>query len=135
MIRPEIIYIMLATLAYGCLVAGLIKRKEKNIHMRWMLSGITLDLFIVLILEMRRNVVVAALTHEFSFCQKIHIYASGMATALYIPVLILGFILIQNTALKGIRFFHRMCGAIAFVFRSVGFMTMFSMLWKQSVHE
>lgn len=124
-------HMFVATFAYLLMVNGLVHRKNKKLHVKLMNSAIGLDLALVLLLELSRNAVDTALSFSLSPLQQAHIVASSLATALYIPILILGW-LRYTEKLKGSasRSWHLRLGVVAFIFRSLGFLFMFSLLVK-----
>ena len=125
-------FMTLATIAYCALVTGLILRKSRLIHTRLMRFGILLDITIVLILQVQRHAVQTALKFSLSPLQQAHIGASLIATLLYFPVLYLGWTLLKNPARsRDLRNLHIRVGVTAFLFRTAGFLLMFSLLAKK----
>ena len=137
-------YMSLAAIAYTLLVAGLIFRKNRKIHPILMSAGIALDLTIVLTLQLQRDAIQTALKFSLSPLQQLHIGCSSVATALYIPVVVLGVLLLKSAQLSSKsqpdlkmkrqvwRFWHLRLAVTAFIFRSLGFLLMFSMLEKKT---
>ena len=125
-------FMTLATIAYCSLVTGLILRKSRVIHSKLMRFGIFLDITIVLILQVQRHAVQTALKFSLSPLQQAHIGASLIATLLYFPVLYLGWTLLKNPSRsRELRNLHIRVGVTAFIFRSAGFLLMFSLLAKK----
>lgn len=122
-------YMAAATFAYGCLILGLIERKKRNFHMSLMLTGILIDIMLVLILEVTRSAIGTATGESLSFVQYTHIAVSLLAVLLYFPILGHGYLLVGKTSNKeSLRSRHIKLGVSAFVLRSVGWFTMFSFL-------
>lgn len=122
-------YMTLATLAYFSMVAGILNRKNKNLHSKLMGTAVTLDLTLVLVLEFTRNAIATAAAMTLEPLQQIHIGFSTLALLLYFPIVILGIMRFRGKA-TGPRSqkWHRSLGILAFIFRSLGFILMFSML-------
>jgi hypothetical protein len=87
---------------------------------------------IVLTLEYQRQAIDTALAFSMSPLQQAHIAASSVATALYIPVLWLGWHLLKGTPTAARRRWHRRLAIPAFIFRTIGFILMFALLGKTS---
>ncbi len=125
-------YMVAATIAYSAMVAGVLNRKNKWAHSRLMGSAMLIDLAIVLSLEFQRSAIKTALGFSLSPLQQFHIGASTVAVALYFPIAYFG---LKNYLGKGdqqTRTRHALLGKWAFVFRTIGFLLMFSLLWKKS---
>ena len=123
-------YMWLASLAYACILMGFVVRQtNRRLHVSLMSVGITMDLLLVLILEFQRHAVATALEFSLNPIQQTHVVVSSFATLLYFPIVVLGFISYQNASpsLK-IRKWHMRFGIAAFIFRTLGFLLMFSML-------
>ena len=121
----------IAALAYFFILAGLLMRKNKLAHMKFMGLGITIDLLIVLVLQLQRNAVQTAMDFSLSNFQQAHIIVSTIAVLFYIPVVTLGILRYQKKYGQQARNAHVVFGILAFIFRSLGFIFMFSMLGKQ----
>jgi hypothetical protein len=121
-------YMVAATISYFLLVTGLIYRKEKIIHARLMMSGIFIDLLIVGILELSRDAVKTAIEMRLDPLQQFHILASTIAVVFYIPVVILGYKRFKGKATPAMAKAHGKLGILAFIFRSLGFILMFSLI-------
>lgn len=124
-------YMAVATLGYLILCLGLFFRKERNKHVLLMSTGIVLDLSIVLTLEIKRNAIKTAMALTLSPLQQCHILASTVAVLIYFPVVYLGATRLMGRGTAQQAVLHKKLGLTAFVFRSVGFVLMFSLLWKK----
>jgi len=124
-------YMGFATLAYGFMNIGLMNRRHRSIHASYMLSAIALDLALVLTLELQRDAIKTAMSFSLSPLQQAHILMSSLATALYIPIVILGYRLYFGRLNALGRLWHRRLGIAGYVFRSLGFLLMFSLLMKK----
>jgi hypothetical protein len=120
-----------ATLSYGCLVIGLMHRKYKRHHALWMTLGMLIDLLIVLSLEIYRDAIATAFAQKLGTLQQLHIAVSTVALLLYFPTATLGYMrLLRPDSNHSIKKFHIRLGIAAFIFRSLGFLLMFSMLTR-----
>ncbi|MGZ6371716.1 MAG: hypothetical protein ACXWPM_13245 [Bdellovibrionota bacterium] len=117
-----------ATCAYLCLIGGVIQRRNRAKHRFWMSVGMTLDLGVVLLLEVNRHAVQTALGPELSAPQTVHVVASLLAVGLYFPIIALGLLEYSNPGRTWRRETHRRLGIAAFLCRTVGFLFMFSHL-------
>jgi hypothetical protein len=123
----------IATLSYGLLVTGLINKSKREIHARFMTLGIFIDLGLVLTLELQRNAVNTAVQGQLLPIQMAHIGFSSLATALYIPVFVIGVTLLKKPHLRNkLRKIHLQLGGFAMLFRTIGWFLMFSMLLPKS---
>ena len=111
-----------------------------------MLTGISLDLIIVLALELSRSAVATSLNHELNTYQMLHIISSVAAVLLYMPTLVLGQLRWkklkggggraggppgaspgrESVASSSLVKAHLVCGVAAFVCRSIGWLFMFA---------
>ena len=122
-------YMGIASLAYLLMLTGVSLRKQKIKHVRLMSLAIGIDLALVLILQIKRAAIQEAFTMPMSTLQHLHIAASSLATALYFPVMGIGYALFKNRGkFLGLRTAHLRLGLAAFICRTVGFLLMFSML-------
>jgi hypothetical protein len=128
------IYMAVATTAYFLMVTGFMFRSEKRVHFKLMTAAIFLDLSLVAVLEVKRHAIHTALSFTLTPLQQCHIAVSSVAAALYIPILILGALRLWGHRSKGVRSAHIILGISAFIFRSLGFILMFSMLGMHSGH-
>ncbi len=87
--------------------------------------GIAIDLLLVLVLQIQRNAVHTALEFSLSPLQQAHVVASTIATVLYFPTLYLGWT-------RRSRVWHLRVGVLAFLFRTFGFILMFSLLSREA---
>lgn len=122
-------YMLLATLSYFLLAAGLALRKVRRLHAAFMLTAITADLLIVLILQIQRNAIQTAVSFSLTPLQQFHVGFSVVATFLYFPVLFLGIFLLKKPH-EALRLLHIRLALTAFTFRTLGFITMFTLLPK-----
>lgn len=118
---------VVATVAYALLITGLLLRKNRRVHPWLMLSGIAIDLTLVIVLQIQRNVIQDAITETYNVLQGGHIAVSAIAVVLYIPVLILGARQWRGRGGRTGRLWHIRVALTAFTFRSAGFVLMFSM--------
>ena len=122
-------YMLAATISYSFLVLGLLLRQNIKAHPWFMLSAIILDLGLVLTLEFQRSAIKTAASFTLSPLQQAHIGTSTLATALYIPVLYLGFRRWRGSlADPASKMWHIRLGIAAFIFRTAGFLLMFTLL-------
>jgi hypothetical protein len=125
-------YMGAATLAYACLIGGMIARsRSRTAHRMLMGFGISLDLALVLLLEFRRDAIGTVLSLNMTTPQLAHVLFSLLAVLLYIPLVFLGRSLWARES-KAVRRWHRRLGRLAFLFRSLGFVLMFSLLSRSS---
>ncbi len=123
------IYMAIATTAYITMLFGVVLRKDKSLHMALMSTAMLTDFLLVLALEFTRSAVNTAVSFEMSLPQQAHIGFSTLAVLLYLPILILG--LRRYLAREGgfaTRYWHIRLGVAGLVFRSLGFIFMFSLL-------
>lgn len=123
-------YMLVATVAYALMVMGLFFRHQKQIHYRLMSTSITLDLLIVIILEFSRHAVETAAAMTLPIMQQAHILASLIAVLLYFPIVTLGILRLNGNTSPKVWSAHKTIGFTAFIFRTIGFLLMFSMLKK-----
>ena len=120
------LYMWIATVAWGLLVIGYLFRKQRQLHVTLMLSGIAVDLSLVLFLEITRDAVQTALGSDVSLLEYVHIAASTGAVICYIPTLYFGWKLLGGEIKY--RKAHVRVAVIALALRTIGFIFMFSML-------
>lgn len=143
-LAPFRIKMAVATLAYSFFIRGLSRisipeRRSIQKHRLYMKTGIGLDLGLVLYLQFTKSAIQTVLNqgqasqHALTMVQNLHILTSTLATALYIPVLVLGTKLSlsphgkhRDVTLRR----HRMMGVAALLLRTAGFLLMFSM-WER----
>lgn len=95
-----------------------------------MFVGILTDLIIVLVLQVSREAVQTAMEFSLSPLQQAHVFSSSVAVLLYFPVIALGLLRYKNIYGKGVRLAHIRLGLLAFIFRSLGFIFMFSLVGR-----
>ena len=88
-----------------------------------MLTGISLDIILVLYLELSRNAVDTALSFKLEPIAQAHIAVSTLALILYFPLLYLGYKLSKGEQTK--RQIHKKLGITAYSLRTLGFIFMF----------
>lgn len=124
-------YPWFATFAFALLITGFLVRKtRRDLHVGLMSAGMGLDLIIVLILEFGRDAVGTAMGGDLSPFQQVHVAASTLAVAFYVPVFILGMLRWRGSRSTSQREWHIRLGYCAFACRAVGFAFMFSMLGR-----
>ena len=127
-------YNALASLAFLLLVAGWTQRKRTSRHVPLVLSGMALDLALVVVLEVTRSVVeevAGAKSHEpFSAMRQWHIATSSLAVVLYVPTFVCGRRLWRRTewpspaAREAARKTHAAFATSALALRAAGFVFM-----------
>lgn len=122
------IYMSLASLSYFLLLWGFLVRKTNRFqHIRLMNCAIIIDLGIVLTLQIQRQAIDTALNFELSWLEQAHIGFSSLATFLYLPILASGWRMYFRPNLK-LKKAHKILGISTFIFRSLGFLFMFSLI-------
>lgn len=119
-------YMSLATLAYLLIVAGWTQHRRRAVHVPLTLAGIGLDLALVVILEVSRDVIGMTVEKDWSWMQWTHIGSSLLAVLLYLPVLWLGFAILRGRNDRRTRISHRHLATMALVCRTVGFCFMWT---------
>ena len=106
-----------------------IRLNEKNWHLLFMISAIFIDVSLVLALEIQRGAIETATSLTLSPLQMGHVVASTVATVLYLPTFMLGYIRWKQPK-PGTNYvkWHRRFGVAAFLFRTLGFILMFTLL-------
>ena len=117
-----------ATLAWLMLTGGVLLEMPRRAHRFWMLAGIGLDLLLVLVLQVQRGAVQTAASFSLGPVQQLHIAFSLGAVLLYGPVVWLGWKRYQGEQARAMN--HRKAGWVTYIFRTIGFVLMFSMLWR-----
>lgn len=125
------IYMGIATGSYVLMVGGLFYKTDRERHSRFMLTAISLDLLLVVILQIQRQAIQTMLAFSLTGLQQAHVAVSFAATVLYIPVLYLGIRLWKHPELAvKLRKLHVYIAITAFLLRTSGFLLMFSLLKK-----
>ncbi len=117
----------LASVAWILLAIGYCRRRNKAQHVPLMLTGITLDITLVLYLQFTREAIQTALSFSLTPWQQIHIGFSTAALLLYFPILYLGFRLQGGNCDVSLRQLHIRLGTLALILRTLGLIFMFSM--------
>jgi uncharacterized membrane protein YozB (DUF420 family) len=125
---------VLATIAFVLLVAGWTQRKRVARHVPLVLTGMALDVALVLWLEVTRGVVesvAGAKSHDpYSAARQWHIATSTLAVVLYIPTFVYGWRLWRRgqwpdaASRERARKAHAACALSALAARSAGFVFM-----------
>jgi uncharacterized membrane protein YozB (DUF420 family) len=115
---------ILASLAFLLIVVGWTQRRNRARHVPLVLSGIGLDLVLVVWLELSRGVVEKTMHDHFSMLRWVHIWSSTLAVVFYVPTLVYGFRLIKGTGGPETRKRHALVATIALVLRTIGFFCM-----------
>lgn len=95
-----------------------------------MLLGISLDVVLVLFLQVTRSAVQTALKFELTALQQTHIAFSTSALLLYPGVIYLGYKLFNDRQNQTLRARHKAVAITCFILRTFGFLFMFSMLGR-----
>jgi len=116
-----------ATIAWLCLLIGFLAWKHRRTHLIFVLAGISIDIGLVLYLQVTRSAIQTALSFGLDPLQQVHIGVSTLALVLYFPALYYAIRLLRNQ--KGDEVFTAYKRVIipAFVLRCFGFLFMFSM--------
>lgn len=122
-------YMGWATLSYFLILRGFLLRKtNQQLHSKLMKYGMLMDLLLVLVLELTRSATKTAIAMELLPIQQVHILFSTLAVIGYFPLFILGQKHLKGAGSVQTRVWHKRIGILTFVFRSLGFFLMFSML-------
>ena len=114
-----------ASLAYACLWTGVIARRHRQTaHVRWMLSGLAIDVTIVVSLELSRHAVGTAVSGDMSPALLVHVWASTAAILCYLGAATLGTTVLRRGHPGLLGHWHRRVGWTAMTARSLGFVTM-----------
>lgn len=133
-IGPRItVPMQVATLTYFALLAGYTLRRDSiKAHALLMTAGIMTDLGLVLVLAVQRHAISTAISLTLTPLQQAHVLCSTVATLLYLPALVFGAAAARRRGPRGSgggRLHARVAGAALF-FRTLGFLSMFSMLGR-----
>lgn len=123
-------HMLIASFAYMCLFSGMVLRRHKNLHPKLMMTGILTDVVLVLILEIQRSAIKTAVSFSLTLPQQLHIAFSLLAILYYIPVFYLGMKRVNGTATLKQQRLHVRLGVMALAFRTLGFILMFSFLYR-----
>ena len=123
-------YMTWASIAYLAMSYGFILRKNRKLHVPLMLFAIVADVSLVLLLEFQRQAINTAISFKLGPLQQAHIGFSTLAVVTYFPILYLGIRANWFTATPSQRNMHKKLGITAYLFRTIGFLLMFSMLNK-----
>ena len=115
------VYKALATLAFALLVAALFTHRNRKLHVPLAISGMALDLALVLILEFSRGVIVMTVEKDWSWTQWTHIGSSTLAVLMYFPVMWYGIQILRGAAGKKARSAHKHSAHLAITLRAIGF--------------
>lgn len=123
-------HMTIAMIAYFLLLIGLqYRRSNQRVHAILMSSGIGLDIALVLLLQLNRDAVGTAMEFSLPILSQLHILFSSLALFLYFPILFLGFMRLKKRYTgKTSRQWHIRLGILAFSFRTIGLVLMFSLL-------
>ena len=121
-------YMSVASLAYFLMISGLYYKRHRLVHARLMSTSMFLDILLVLVLEFQRAAVQTVIAHRLNTWQMTHVGFSLLAVLLYLPVGYMGWQRFQRRASEKQEIWHFRLGITAFVFRTLGYAFMFSML-------
>ena len=135
LISPHVTgYMRLATVNFFLLLTGFtLRHKSRKAHATFMSAGMLSDLTLVLILQFQRHAIQTAVSFKLSAWNQAHILSSTLATALYIPMAIIGILLFLQKTPEGSsrkKTLHRRMGWTVLILRTLGFFLMFSMLGR-----
>lgn len=136
-IRPYLTaHMCVATAAYFLMIFAYGLRKvDMRLHGMAMTLAILTDLTLVLTLQFQRDAIQTAVAMTLSWPQQLHVLTSTLATILYLPALVLGLIMASQPHLRErLTGRHRRVALAAFIFRSLGFALMFTMLGRHGLN-
>ena len=120
-------YKAIAATAFLIMLSGLLLRhRNPRRHAQLMGLAMGLDLLVVLLLEIQRDAIATAVSMTLGAPQMIHIAASSLATALYLPVALLGYRRLKGHAGPTACRAHLLLGVFAFSARGIGFCFMWT---------
>jgi len=125
------IYMMWASAAWLIMTGGYILRAKREWHIPFMLTAIMMDIALVLLLQVQRSAIGKAISFELGLLPQLHILFSTLALVLYFPMMGWGYRLRNGTATPNQRRYHLRTGYWTYIFRTLGFMLMFSLIGKQ----
>jgi len=121
-------YMGVASFAYFLMAFGVFLRKrDRWLHRKLMFTAMGIDFSLVLFLEITRSAVDTASSGSLTVLQFSHVLFSTLALLGYGPMIYWGKSLYESESPR-IRYWHRNIGILTFVFRTLGFFLMFSML-------
>ena len=126
------IYMTIASISYGLLIFGLMNHKTPTLHSRLMSAGMLIDILLVLVLELSRGAINTTLEMSMGPLQQAHIYTSSTAVLLYLPAFYYGRKRLKNPNNSDLRKKHIRFAIPAFIFRSLGYTLMFTLLLKNN---
>lgn len=123
-------YMALATMTYCFLIYGIFFVADRKTHRLVMMTSITMDILLVLFLELSRQAIKTTVSNELNIFQLGHVLSSTIAIVFYLITAYYGHKAFNGQAVGKI---HIKLGWLAFIFRSVGFVLMFSLIEKVTV--
>lgn len=120
----------IATVAYGLILTGALWKGKRSIHGMLTGTGILFDLLLVVYLQSTRDAISVATSFELNPLQQSHVAASIVAVLLYVPAVGLGLKRYSQPHAANTGTGHKRMGKAAFMFRSAGFLLMFSLLGR-----
>lgn len=121
-------YMGVASLAYFLMVWGIwMRKRDRWAHRKLMFTAMGIDFSLVLFLEITRSAVDTVSSGSLNTWQFLHVLFSTLALLGYGPMIYWGKSLDALESPR-IRFWHRNIGILTFLFRTLGFFLMFSML-------
>jgi hypothetical protein len=121
-------YMVVATFSYALMVMGILNRRQGQLHAKLMGGAISIDIVLVLVLEVLRSAIATAVGNELNLWQQLHVVFSTLAVVLYFPLIFVGLKNLKHESTPEQKKWHRNLGFTAFALRSIGFVLMFSML-------
>ncbi len=118
-----------AILAWLLLVNGLILRKKTSWHVPLMLSGMFLDIAIVINLQITKKAVQTVIAMEMSPLKQVHVFFSTLAFILYLVIIYLGNKLLKGE--KNLKKLHVQIAIAAFTFRTIGLICMLALAFNE----
>ena len=118
-----------AILAWLLLVNGLILRKKTSWHVPLMLSGMFLDIDIVINLQITKKAVQTVIAMEMSPLKQVHVFFSTLAFILYPVIIYLGNKLLKGE--KNLKKLHVQIAIAAFTFRTIGLICMLALAFNE----
>lgn len=121
--------VRIATVAWLILVAGMLAWRRPRAHVSLLIAGMTIDIALVLYLQVTRSAIQTALSFESPALRQAHIAVSALALVLYFPALWTGYRALRDgsdggAADGGTLTRFRRFAVPAFVLRTVGLVFM-----------